>query len=185
MTRSDLETLSRLLHQKHELDARIAAIVGRPAQIGHVGEFIASKIFAIDLHASASHKGSDGLFREGPLAGQSVNVKWYAKHENVLDISLGAVPDYYLVMTGPTPVVWTSRGGNRPWLIEQVFLFDAAALIADLQALGVKVGVASGVRKATWSAAELFPTAASPLLTFSPEQRHVLSLFGANGAPAP
>lgn len=180
MTTSDLEDLARLLREKHELDARIAAVVGRPAQIGHVGEFIASRIFEIELHQSASHKGSDGVFRDGPLAGKSVNVKWYAKQESVLDIALGAVPDFYLVMTGPAPIALTSRGGTRPWLIERVYLFDAPALIAQLQASGVRVGVASGVRKAVWSAAEVYPAENSALVTLNSDRRRLLALFGSD-----
>ena len=44
-------------------------IVGRPALIGHVGEYIASRVFGIALEHSAANKGYDGRFTDGPLAG--------------------------------------------------------------------------------------------------------------------
>jgi hypothetical protein len=46
---------------------------------GHLGEWIASQIFDIQLEASAVTAAVDGRFRGGPLAGRSANVKWYLK----------------------------------------------------------------------------------------------------------
>ncbi len=178
---SELAQLAALLREKNDLDNKIVEIVGRPAQIGHVGEFIASRIFDIELHASASHKGSDGFFRSGSLASASANIKWYAKHEGVLDINVEAVPDYYLVLTGPTPAEWNSRGRGRPWLIDKVFLFDAPKLISDLQTTGVRVGVASGVRVAFWGAAELYPRPNNSTLELDEQQRAMLAMFSIAG----
>jgi hypothetical protein len=36
---------------------------------GHLGEWIASVVFDIELESSASAKGIDGRFRSGPLRG--------------------------------------------------------------------------------------------------------------------
>jgi len=84
----DLEELAHLLRQKNDVDGAIARLVGRPALIGHVGEFIAAHVFRIKLHGSATNTGSDGHFVSGELAGRSVNVKWYGKHEGIFDIAL-------------------------------------------------------------------------------------------------
>ena len=75
----DLGLLASLIRQRNAAEIKIAAIIGRPASIGHLGEYIASKIFNIDLVRSASHKAIDGHFSDGPLAGRSVNIKWYAR----------------------------------------------------------------------------------------------------------
>ena len=111
----------------------------------------------IELEEVASAKGIDGHFKSGSLAGKSVNIKWYSKLEYMLDITPESLPDYYLVMTGPKELEGTSRGGIRPWLINSVFLFNAADLVIELTARGVNVGTASSVRKHEWQAAEIYP----------------------------
>jgi hypothetical protein len=88
-----LQQLAQLLMERNVLDARISTIIGRPAQLGHIGEYLAAAIFDLALHESATHRGSDGHFRSGPLAGRSVNVKWYPKLEGVLDINQVHSPD--------------------------------------------------------------------------------------------
>lgn len=42
-----------------------------------------------------------------------------------------------------------SRGECRPWLIDSVYLFDAAELVNEQQAQRVKIGIATSVRKQT------------------------------------
>jgi hypothetical protein len=84
-----------------------------------------------------------------------VNIKWYAKLENVLDITPAAFPDEDLVLTGPRATNTTSRGAHRPWLIAYVFLFDAVAIIRAITARGSKVGIASSVPRQYWDAAEI------------------------------
>jgi hypothetical protein len=61
---------------------------------------------------------------------KSVNVKWYLKQEDILDMVVSPALDYYLVMTGPQPTVENS--GTRPWQISWVYLFDARALSGSL-----------------------------------------------------
>lgn len=172
---TDLEHLANLLREHHRITAQIAALIGRPAERGHIGEFIAERIFAITLASSATHKGSDGVFSTGSLGGKSVNVKFYGVNSGVLDIATAEPPDYYLVLTGSTAGAVSSRGATRPLTIEQVYLFDHHALI---DALGtVTIGVATSVRKALWKAAELYPHARNPHLTLTDEQRALLALF--------
>ncbi len=171
-----LTELAALLQARNELDSRIAALIGRPMTAGHLGEFIASRIFAIKLEASASAAAIDGRFTEGPLAGRTVNVKWYLKREGLLDVTESDALDHYLVLSGPASAGASSRGQVRPWVISNVYLFDARALRDDLRARGRRVGVASSVRAAAWSEAEAYPRE-HPLLPLFAAQRDALRLF--------
>src|SRR5947209_6622008 len=126
-----LRRLAELNHARTRIDNEIAALLGRPALRGHAGEYLAAAIFDIHLAHSATNKGSDGTFRSGPLADQSVNVKWYAQQQALLDINPNGVPDYYLVLTGPRASAVSSRGTTSPWVIDHVYLFSGLAVIAD------------------------------------------------------
>jgi hypothetical protein len=172
-----LEQLAILLRQYNAIGKEIATLIGRPAQIGHVGEYIAAQIFDIRLEHTANTRAIDGRFASGPLAGCSVNIKWYAMHENMLDVCLGVQPDYYLVMTGPTSSSLTSRGAQRPWLLHSVFLFSSLQLLQELGQRGVKVSVATSVRKATWEAAMIYPHNNNPAYVLTELQRQQLALF--------
>src|SRR5437763_303104 len=98
---TDLQQLAALVKERNAVDDQIAALIGRPAERGHTGEYLAAAIFGITLHESAVYKGSDGRFAAGPLAGRSVNVKWYGTQQGLLDLHLEGAPDDYLVLTGP------------------------------------------------------------------------------------
>jgi hypothetical protein len=76
-TRQELIGLAQLLRERNDVAERISNLIHRPAQIGHVGEFIASRIFNIHLESAANAKAIDGTFQEGALAGKTVNVKFY------------------------------------------------------------------------------------------------------------
>lgn len=78
--------LSQLIKARNAIDDVIAGIINRPALVGHMGEYIAAKIFNIKLCESATSKGIDGVFTSGELQGKSVNVKYYGKEEHLLDI---------------------------------------------------------------------------------------------------
>lgn len=177
MEKGKLEKLAEILAVHNRISKQITAIIDRPAQIGHVGEFIASQVFDIELESSAVHKGSDGRFRSGALAGRTVNIKWYAKREGIVDISLKYIPDFYLVFAGPLTPPSSSRGEERPWLIEGVFLFDAKPFLDALKERGVKIGIPTSVARQYWNQAQVFPkTTSSPLLLTS-EQCEILNLF--------
>jgi hypothetical protein len=90
----ELARLAQLLKQRNLVDKEIAAIIGRPALSGHIGEFLAARIFDIDLEHSASTKGLDGRFSKGPLTGKSVDVKYVGKQEGLLDLSPTFPVDY-------------------------------------------------------------------------------------------
>ncbi len=173
-----LERLAALLRRRNALDAQIARLIGRPAERGHLGEFIAAHVFDIELYDSAVHKGADGVFRGGPFAGHTVNVKFYGAQEGILDAAVADPPDTYLVLTGPKRSAASSRGLTRPLVIENAYLFHHAALVAA----GVKPGVAASVRQHLWEAARVYPTAAggAPALLM-PEQAAKLEQFGTRG----
>jgi len=172
-----LPLIAKLLRERNAIDEKIAAITQRPMVFGHLGEWIAAQVFGIKLENSAVTAAIDGRFTSGPLRGRTVNVKWYLKQEGLLDVSQSEALDYYLVMTGPKSTAISSRGRTRPWCIGAVYLFDAKQLLGELRARGVKIGVATSVRLAQWTAAEIFPRAANPLLPVGAEQVELLRLF--------
>ena len=173
----DLTRLADLIREKNVVDNKIADIIGRPAQVGHASEYIAARIFGVTLHHSASYKSSDGYFINEPLAGRSVDIKWYLKHENILDLNPENSPDYYLVLTGPRSLSLSSRSGIRPWSIESVFLFESHRLIDALRLRGIKLGIATSVIKELWDRAEIYPVQRNNMLTLNDEQRKQLALF--------
>jgi len=151
-----LERLAELLRERNRISSEIATLIGRPALSSHIGEHIASKILDIELYESATHKGADGQFRSGPLRGKTVNVKLYGKKEGILDIN-HASADYYLVLTGPDSPLTSSRGGDRPLIIEQAFIFNMGNLLNELRSRGVKIGVATSIKKDDWERAMIYP----------------------------
>lgn len=179
-TMETLKHLSRLVARRNAVSAEIAAILDRPAQLGHLGEFVAAELFDIALEPSANNKGHDGRFRSGALAGRSVNVKMYAKSEGMLDVRVDALPDYYLVLTGPQSAAGSSKGQDRPWVIDGIYVFAARPLVETLLARGLRLGVATSVAAEFWEAAELYPRSTCALLTLSEAQRALIEGFGRN-----
>ena len=53
MSNLELEQLASLLARRNAIDEQIAAVIGRPATRGHVGEWIAQEIFGVTLQKSA------------------------------------------------------------------------------------------------------------------------------------
>lgn len=178
MNRRTLQSLAGLLATRNRIAREITALVGRPAQIGHLGEFIASQVFDIALETSAANKGFDGRFMSGLFSGRTVNVKWYGKKEGLIDLGLDSLPDFYLVFTGPAGVATTSRGEDRPLLIESAYVFDARELVDALTRRGLKIGTATSVAKEYWDTAQIYPASGGAPLMLTTEQRDALSLFG-------
>ena len=173
-------TLASLLQTRSSIDSEIAGIIDRPMTAGHLGEYLAAAIFGIDLELSASATAIDGRFRVGPLQGKTVNIKWYLKHDGMLDMTTSSLLDHYLVLSGPASSAMSSRNATRPWVITHVYLLDAKELAADLLGRGRKVGVASSIKADVWAAAEVYPRE-HPLLPLTLEQSQALALF----APPP
>ena len=170
---------AELVRIKNNADAAIAELIGRPSAPGNIGEFVAATVFAVRLMTSGSHPGYDGVFTAGALAGKTVNIKTYSRHESVLDISPHPC-DYYLVLTGPA-----GQASVLPWVIDSVFLFQREALLPALTARGVKIGVATSVRKADWEAARIFPPSRAPRLHLSESQLAQPALFSSHAARTP
>ncbi len=177
MNRQELQRLASMIKRRNAIDDEIATIIGRPSLSGHLGEYVAARIFGIRLSESAVTKGIDGHFAEGGLAGRSVNIKKYGLDQGVLDIRSDAVPDYYLVLTGPRSGAASSRGTTQPWVIASVFLFEGPILVKEIRERGLKIGVATSVRRHLWSEAEIYPLPKNPALLLNAEQRALIEMF--------
>lgn len=173
-----LRLLAELLQSRNAIDLEIVAILGRPATTGNLGEFIASRIFGIRLATSGVNAGHDGWFEAGPLTGKTVNVKLYSQDDGLLDISAHPA-DYYLVMRGPRAT--STRGRGLPFQIDSVYLFELSRLRIALVAAGVKVGVATSVRRPLWDAARIYPATPGSPIELTDGQIAMLRGFGAAG----
>jgi hypothetical protein len=173
----NLSQLANLVKKRNSLELEITALTDRPAEIGHLGEYIASKIFDIRLEISASHKSTDGRFKSSSLKGCSVNIKWYTQQKGLLDMTPNSLPDYYLGMTGPKSGAMSSRGQTHAWVIDSVFLFEAQALVHELKQNGVKIGMATSFRQYLWTKAEIYPAQNNDALNLSADQLAALAVF--------
>ena len=172
----DLAELARLLSERNRIDSKIANIVGRSARIGDVGEYIAAGIFKIKLHSSASAKGSDGAFQGGPLAGRTVNVKFYTDSGNGLDLKPPGSTEFYLVLSGGGAQSGT-KAAPRPQTIDYVYLFDEPVLMRKLISRHVKIGINTSMKNEDWDEAEVYPTSRSLVYSLDDNQRRKLGLF--------
>ncbi len=175
---TDLRRLATLLRQHNTITDEIARLIGRPAERGHVGEYIASRIFRIRLAETATERGIDGIFAEGPLEGRTVNVRWQGRREEMLDLDTSERTEFYLVLVGAKRPATTSKGTSRPWTIQAVHLFDARRLHTALRGRGVAIGEASSVAGQFWTESEVYPKLRNAALVLSQEQRDLLALFG-------
>lgn len=179
MSEAMIREVARLLRDRNALDSQLAALIDRPPSIGHLGEWIAQQVLGVDLVTSAANRAWDGHLTEPDhLAGRTVNVKFYGRREGLLDLIDNDGPDFYLVLTGPPGAAATSRGQARPAVVDAVYLFDAEGVLHALRQTGVKIGVASSVRKHLWEAAEIHPRQNSPHWCLTASQHEQLRLFG-------
>ncbi|MBY3554381.1 hypothetical protein [Modestobacter lapidis] len=185
MKHEALRRIADLLGERNRIDGEIAALIQRPMTSGHLGEWIAGEIFDIALEKSASAAALDGYFRSGPLQRRSVNVKWYLRREGILDLTSPAMPDDYLVMTGPASAAMSSHGGTRPWRIDSVYLFDATGLRDNLLARGRQIGTASSVRTELWAQAEIYPKPVNFRWVLTEDQVEALKSFAPAEPPSP
>jgi hypothetical protein len=181
---ADLDALSMLLRERADVDHRIAKLIGRPAHTGHIGEYIAAAIFDISLHETATHKGSDGVFNSGTLAGKTVNIKLYSKHAGLLDVvsssDYSAHPDTYLVMVGGRSNALSSKGMSASVSIEAVYVLESRTLLETLVERGVKLGIATSVRAPEWKNAMVYPESNNLALVLTAEQKASIALFTLN-----
>jgi hypothetical protein len=171
----ELHQLATLLRARDDLDARIATLTGRSARQGDIGEFIAAQVFDIDLAGIATQACHDGRFRSGPLAGRTVNVKTYGDAFTGIDISPHPC-DMYLVFSGPRRPLGVVR--HHQWRISAAYLFDTRRLLETLNGRGVKIGIATSIRRGDLEAAQIYPVAGPTApLRLTPERTALLSLF--------
>ena len=173
----NLEHIADLLHTRNTIEVKIAKIIGRAAERGHIGEYIASLIFDIALEDSANRPGIDGFFRSDPLTGKSVNIKTYGKRETILDIQPKYIPDYYLVLAGPNTAAASLKGTIRPWVIDEVFLFEAKPLVRELLNNKLRIGTATSLRNLYWERARIYPVSSNSPLQLSKSQQNWIRLF--------
>jgi hypothetical protein len=171
---SDLPWLASLLKSRNTIDDKIAAVIGRTAQTNNIGEYIASIIFRITLDEAGKRRGYDGRFNAGSLAGRTVDVQWHPKQNGQINIKLDAIPDYYLIMTGPE----ATSSIASPWIIESIFLFHANELLNALRERGVQLGNGTSVTGPLWERAEIYPVPRNNQLIVGDEERKLLVLFG-------
>ena len=123
-------------------------------------------------------QGAAGEFTSGPLAGRSVSVRNYSTDQGVLDIRLDALPDFFLVLTGRGrprrhPAAPPSRGpSNRPTCSRRPRSSSSSV------ARGVKIGVATSVRRHIWDDAEIYPSPNNGTLRLTPALISMIALFG-------
>lgn len=175
---NNLQALAEFIKTRNRVDDAISKIIGRPAYSNYIAEFVADKIFGIKLHQAANHRGSDGYFTGGNLAGKSVNIKFKSKNDGNLDIVQQSPPDFYLVLTGQRTAAESSRGTTQPWEIASVFLFNHAELVSDLKSRNVKIGDdPTSIGIDLWNEAEIYPAPTNPNISLSPLQKRMLQLF--------
>ena len=180
-----LEGLAELIKAYNAVGARIAAVTGRPAERGHTGAYLAAHIFGLELQEPAAHRAIVGRFSAGALAGRTVNVQWYGQQDGLLDVSLDPILDYYLVMTGPTGGLGSSRRAVTPWVIAQVYLLDAAEVRALVLARGGKLDNPVSIPGAIWQAGLIYPGARNARRLLTDQQRAELALFAPTEPAAP
>jgi hypothetical protein len=176
--RESVTAVARLVRERDVIDGEITRIINRPAVAGHLGEWLASELFDIDLEPPGSAEAFDGRFASGPLATGTVNIEWISRRDEQLDPDSSRAIDFHLVFTGTRALALTTKGLVRPVRINACYLFDARELEARQAARGATSCAAAGLRAEEWNAAEIFPDRNNPLLTIGPEAHGLLALFG-------
>lgn len=60
MTDAEIDQIAELVRERNEIDEKIAKIISRPMTAGHLGEWLAARIFGIDLQPTAVTAAFDG-----------------------------------------------------------------------------------------------------------------------------
>lgn len=154
---SKLDDLAELIVKRNIIDGNISKIIDRPAEKGHIFEYIASQLFPIKLNKSASKGGDDGIFTDGDLNGKKVDIKFYAINEHLIDLNPKVDRDtYLLIFTGPYESASSSKGKTRLMRIDNIYLFNEMELCDQLNGK-VKIGTATSIRSEYWERNEIYP----------------------------
>src|SRR5688572_20159606 len=122
--------VARLVRERNQIDGEISRIINRPVLNGHLGEWLASLLFDIDLEPAPSSEAYDGRFASGALAARTVGIKWLGTRAGNLDLGSADGPDFCLVFTGHQALALTTKGIARPLQIDACHLFDTRRLVA-------------------------------------------------------
>lgn len=178
---SELKKLSRLIRQWNEIEAEIFELIGYPGTISNIGEYLAEQVFGVDLEKSKTQRAFDGKFTQGNLSGRTVNVKIARERERFIDWRDDALPEYFLILTGSRRQSGKSVKRSRPILVTNVYLFNVKETRKNLHSRGVipphGERVQASVTNDQWDEAEIYPKQTSQLLTLTPRQKQMLSLF--------
>ena len=174
-----LKELSGLIKQWNVIEVKISGLIGHPGTIANIGEYIAEQVFSVELEKSKTQRGYDGKFTKGALRGRTVNIKIAREREGYIDWRDDALPEYFLIITGPKR---TKRANPaRPIHITNVYLFEVDSTRRILRKRGVKPPkgkrVQASVIDELWTKAEIYPNQVCKELRVSPAQRAQLSLF--------
>ena len=154
---TNLAELAELIGKRNEIEKRMSKIIDRPAEKGHIFEYMASQLFPIKLNKSASKGGYDGIFTDGDLNGKKVDIKYYAINQHLIDMNPEVDRDtYLLIFTGPYQPALSSKGKARPLRIDRIYLFNEKEL-CDQLVNRVKIGVATSVKSEYWNGKEIYP----------------------------
>lgn len=154
----DIESLAELLKERNMIDSKIVGIIHRPAEKGHMAEWIASQAFPIELNDKANRRDDDGVFTDGELKGKKVDVKFHSLNEHLINLNKEAAEDVWLlVFTGPYEPAGHPRKKNRPFRITNTYLFNEKELCNDLKKQKRKVGVGTSLKREYWEKAEIYP----------------------------
>ena len=154
---NNLAELAELIGKRNEIEKRMSKIIDRPAEKGHIFEYIASQLFPIKLNGSAAKGGDDGIFTDGDLNGKKVDIKYYAINEHSIDLNPKVDQDtYLLIFTGPYQPASSSKGKARPLRIDRIYMFNEKEL-CDQLGYNVKIGIATSVRSEYWNGNEIYP----------------------------
>jgi hypothetical protein len=69
MPDGNLERLAALLSERNKIDAVLAGVIGRPMTSGHFGEWIAARIFDIELDRAPRPRPSTAASAPAPSVG--------------------------------------------------------------------------------------------------------------------
>lgn len=154
---TNIEELGELIGKRNGIEEKISEIIDRPAEKGHIFEYIASQLFPIKLNKSASKGGYDGIFTGGDLNGKKVDIKFHAINGHLINLNPKVDRDtYLLIFTGPYESVSSSKGKTRPLCIDKIYLFNEKDICDQLDNR-VKVGIATSVKSEYWNGKEIYP----------------------------
>lgn len=177
-----LKELSSLIKHWNEIEAKISGLIKHPGTIENIGEYIAEQVFSIKLEKSKTQKGYDGRFTKGALKGRKVNIKIARERESYIDWRDDALPEYFLILTGPKRTSRKRAELGRPIRITNVYLFEVDSTRRILLSRGVSLPKGKRVQASVigelWDKAEVYPHQVCMQLRVSPVQKAMLSLFG-------